>query len=185
MKAKNGKTYQICFFPEWEACEVIFTEWINELNRLGASPTGPVFPKQDDLLMPDLLGGEVRFMRTPKALCRAFSRASKAIGQSYSPHRARDTLAAQGSKICHTMRAHKAWSMNLGHEDIRTTEQYYGAPTDTERQAVIENLNAPQDAAADRGDLDLILDYNDHHVPRGTPEFERAQRLIEERRRNR
>jgi integrase/recombinase XerD len=45
---------------------------------------------------------------------------------SFNPHSFRKTLAQLGQKKCRTMEGMKAWSQNLGHEELMTTFASYG-----------------------------------------------------------
>lgn len=45
----------------------------------------------------------------------------------YSPHRVRDTIAELANDYCRTPEDFKAWSQNMGHEDVLTTFRSYGS----------------------------------------------------------
>ena len=45
----------------------------------------------------------------------------------FNPHSFRNTLARLGEQVCRTPEAFKAWSQNLGHEQVLTTFTSYGA----------------------------------------------------------
>ncbi|WP_245412146.1 hypothetical protein [Methylocella silvestris] len=62
------------------------------------------------------------------AIRRIFRRAFEAAGLPYSnPHLCRDTLTMMGERRCKTPEELKAWSQNLGHDDVLTTLTSYGA----------------------------------------------------------
>ncbi len=44
----------------------------------------------------------------------------------FNPHSFRKTLAQLGQKTCQTIEQMKAWSQNLGHEEVMTTFASYG-----------------------------------------------------------
>lgn len=44
----------------------------------------------------------------------------------YNPHSLRKTLTRMGEKMCRTPEEFKAWSQNLGHEQVATTFNSYG-----------------------------------------------------------
>jgi hypothetical protein len=52
----------------------------------------------------------------------------------FNPHSFRKTLAQFGERVCETPEAFKAWSQNLGHENVLTTFASYGQVA-TPRQA--------------------------------------------------
>lgn len=54
----------------------------------------------------------------------------------YTPDAFRKTLTKFGSDICQTPETFKAWSMNLGHENVATTLNSY-LPVTVERQMQI------------------------------------------------
>ncbi len=47
----------------------------------------------------------------------------------YNPHSFRDTLVRLGEIVCRTPEEFKAWSQNLGHEQVLTTFSSYGEGT--------------------------------------------------------
>ncbi len=56
-----------------------------------------------------------------------FKRAFAAAGLPYfNPHSFRKTLALLGGHICKSPEEYKAWSQNLGHENVLTTFSSYG-----------------------------------------------------------
>jgi integrase len=54
----------------------------------------------------------------------------------FNPHSFRKTLALLGGELCETPEQYKAWSQNLGHENVLTTFTSYGN-VDCRRQAEI------------------------------------------------
>ena len=45
----------------------------------------------------------------------------------FSPHRVRDTVAELAKDHCSTPEDYKAWSQNMGHDDVMTTFSSYGS----------------------------------------------------------
>jgi hypothetical protein len=43
----------------------------------------------------------------------------------YTPHAFRKTLTALGDELCRNQTEFKAWSMNLGHDNVATTINSY------------------------------------------------------------
>ncbi len=62
-------------------------------------------------------------------------------GAAVCPHSARHCLAALGDRLCRSKEEEKAWSLNLGHEKVATTEAHYGKMTDENRRAVMLELH--------------------------------------------
>jgi hypothetical protein len=51
----------------------------------------------------------------------------------YTPHSLRKTLALHGDQVCQNMEQRKAWSLNMGHENLATTVSAY-MPVSRQRQ---------------------------------------------------
>ena len=58
-----------------------------------------------------------------KVFCEAFERAGLPY---FHPHSLRKTLARLGEQVCQSPEDFKAWSQNLGHEQVLTTFLSYG-----------------------------------------------------------
>ena len=63
----------------------------------------------------------------------------------YSLHLFRNTLVDLGQKICRTPEQLKAWSQNLGHENVLTTFTSYGNIDPHRQGEVIGNLSGEND----------------------------------------
>jgi integrase len=60
---------------------------------------------------------------------------------SFNPHSFRKTLAQLGQKQCRTIEAMKAWSQNLGHEELMTTFASYGTLSRTQQADIMGALS--------------------------------------------
>ncbi|MEO1399367.1 MAG: integrase, partial [Pseudomonadota bacterium] len=59
---------------------------------------------------------------------KVFKEAFRAAGMPpFSPHRVRDTIAELAKEHCRTPEDYKAWSQNMGHENVLTTFRSYGS----------------------------------------------------------
>lgn len=129
-RAKNGKSFVVHWFPVPDDFAAAVTSYVNELDAFGLRPDDALFPLDADLKM--LLdngrssGTPFKARRSSKVATEAFAAHGNPAFFPYSPHSARDMLVALGSQLCTTSEQHKAWSQNLGHDDIVTTERYYG-----------------------------------------------------------
>lgn len=92
-------------------------------------------------------------------------RACTNAGFAYRPpHAIRHTLAVSGEEVCRTLLDEKAWSQNLGHSSMTTTELSYGTLTNEAVGGRIERLSkrAPVDdliallETADPGHIELV-----------------------------
>jgi hypothetical protein len=64
--------------------------------------------------------------------------------QSFNPHSLRSTLVQLGELLCRTPEDFKAWSQNLGHEEVLTTFRSYGAVGTRRQCEIIRNVANPQ-----------------------------------------
>lgn len=182
--AKNGKTYDAGPYAGFEPFLEVYLDWVRKLRDLGFSEEDAVFPSNIDLVQKrlplDASHATVPSMRSEHAIRRVFREASATVSKSYSPHSARRTITTCQIKICRTPAELRAVSQNLGHESLETTIKYYAKLSDTDRFQILEDMASHgQD---DRGDFELMLDYHEHRLTRGTPEFKRAECLVKQRR---
>jgi hypothetical protein len=61
----------------------------------------------------------------------------------FNPHSFRKTLVNLGEKICQTPEAFKAWSQNLGHEEVLTTFYSYGEVQINRQAEIFQQFNSP------------------------------------------
>jgi integrase len=62
----------------------------------------------------------------------------------FHPHSLRKTLARLGEEICRSPEDFKAWSQNLGHEQVLTTFLSYGSVAAERQGAIIRGLGSSQ-----------------------------------------
>jgi len=70
----------------------------------------------------------------------------------FNPHSFRNTLVTLGQTICHSPEEFKAWSQNLGHEDVLTTLYSYGAVQQNRQGEIFNQLKNPRES----GNLNTI-----------------------------
>lgn len=58
----------------------------------------------------------------------------------FNPHSFRKTLVTLGQQLCQTPEAFKAWSQNLGHDDVLTTLYSYGEVQQHRQGEIIQQL---------------------------------------------
>ena len=127
--AKNINTF---FFPLGDDLTEIVGEWIAELRKVHLfAPNDPVFPKtkvrqgQDKGFQAS--GIEALHWRDASPVRAIFRQAFELAGLAYfPPHSFRHTLGHLMQTACRTPEQIKAWSQNLGHENIATTLTSYG-----------------------------------------------------------
>jgi integrase len=77
-----------------------------------------------------------------------FKDAFAAAGLTYfNPHSFRKTLALLGGQICKSPEEYKAWSQNLGHENVLTTFSSYGDVPGHRQAEIIRTLGAAEQRA--------------------------------------
>ncbi len=148
---KFSKTMRTVFFPVGDDIRQIFLDYVDWLRLdLRWNGNDPLFPRTQ------LQVGEERHFRscglerchwaTPDPVREAFRKAFRAGNLAYySPHAIRRTLALLGQQRCRTPEELKAWSQNLGHEQVLTTMTSYGAVSLPRQTEIIRSLGAPQD----------------------------------------
>lgn len=150
VRTKFSKSYPTYFFPVGDDIRDIFLEWVDYLrNELLWNGDDPLFPTTQQEVGNAChfrtTGLTRRHWTTADPVRGAYRKAFAAAGLPYySPHSIRRTLALLGQRICHTPEALKAWSQNLGHEDVLTTFKSYGAVSYTRQAEIIGSLGTPK-----------------------------------------
>jgi integrase/recombinase XerD len=86
-----------------------------------------------------------------------FRDAFEAAGLPYfNPHSLRNTLVQLGERHCRTPEDFKAWSQNLGHEEVMTTFYSYGQVGMRRQGEIIHGLAEPR--RAERGNVEKIVE---------------------------
>ncbi len=138
VKTKFAKTFTTWFFPVDDVYLRTFRDWANCLR------TEQLFGREDALFPKPLMG-----LKDGSFACVGLSRetygnagkirevikgAFAAAGlPPFGPHSFRKTLGILANDHCRTPEQFKAWSLNLGHENIATTLSAY-CPVSTARQ---------------------------------------------------
>jgi len=66
----------------------------------------------------------------------------------FNPRSLRSSLVQLGETVCKTPEEFKAWSQNLGHEEVLTTFRSYGAVATRRQGEIIRELAKPQQTAS-------------------------------------
>lgn len=179
VRAKNGKSQETFWFPVGPVFEDIVTDWLKELEALGAHADDALFPPNDALVnrlrLTRHLDQPIVCWKTEGGISRAFSIACEAAGiQPYTPHSARHFLAAFGKEVCRTEEYREAWSKNLGHSKRQITVSHYAKMTPQEHRSAMLRLRLGDIETND--EKDLLLAFHEHRLVHGSPEFELAER---------
>lgn len=172
VRTKFSKTMLTSFFPVGEDIEAIVRDWLDCLRtECLFSDADPLFPATLRGLNENgefaAVGLSRDFWTTADPIRKAFKIAFAAAGLPYfNPHSFRSTLAQLGQRECDTPEQLKAWSQNLGHEDMLTTLTSYGK-LDGHRQREIMNAlaaatpgnGAPEEGKPTPEEVDRVLAY--------------------------
>jgi integrase/recombinase XerD len=156
VQTKFSKTFTTYFFPVEPEGWVrrIVEKWIDCLIAVKLwNLDHPLFPAARATIGQDRQFGvavlEPRHWSSSTPITVIFRRAFEGAGLSYfNPHSFRRTLALLGQQRCKTPEEFKAWSQNLGHEQVLTTFASYGEIAPSRQAEIIRALGAPNRAEA-------------------------------------
>jgi integrase len=154
VQTKFSKTFTTYFFPVGPEIVQIVADWVRFLKeeKLWGNDD-PLFPATKIAVGPSRqfepcgLRRECWSTASPiRAIFReAFERASLPY---FHPHSLRRTLVRLGESACKSPEEFKAWSQNLGHEQVMTTFMNYGTVASDRQGEIIRELANPQTAGA-------------------------------------
>ena len=166
VKTKNSKTITSYFFPVDDEIRQIVTAWIDELkNEHLFGLDDPLFPKTVIQLNKqhsfEASGIKKEAWATANPIRAIFKQAFTSAGLDYfNPHSFRNTLAALGEQICQTPEEFKAWSQNLGHNQVLTTFFSYGEVQPQKQSEIFQKLKKPKtgnEASSDEALVRVIM----------------------------
>ena len=153
MKTKFSKTFTTYFFPVGDDIREIVAEWIRFLReeKLWGNDD-PLFPATH--IAPgttcqfEIAGSERKHWSTATPIRAIFREAFERAGLPYfHPHSLRKTLARLGEQVCQSPEEFKAWSQNLGHEQVLTTFMSYGKVATERQREIIREIGIPKQSA--------------------------------------
>ena len=151
VRTKRGKTMLTDFFPVGGDVEAIVKDWIDYLKTEKLfGPNDPAFPPSERGLDPNGLFAVTGFRRThwknADPIRKAFKDGFEGAGLRYfHPHSVRRTLVVLGEKTCKTPEEFKAWSQNLGHDQVMTTFSSYGAVSANRQSEIFKSIQMAND----------------------------------------
>lgn len=158
VKTKFSKSFVTYFFPVGEGILEILTDWLNYLRHVKLwGNDDPVFPATAVAIGADrqfeAVGIGREHWKTAAPIRTIFREAFTNVGLPYfNPHSLRNTLVQLGQQRCQTPEEFKAWSQNLGHEEVLTTFRSYGAVGSRRQGEIIRGLTGsrgPDDDVAE------------------------------------
>jgi integrase len=179
VKTKNSKAILTFFFPVGALARQIVEEWIEFLvkDRLWGRDD-PLFPATLIEHSPERLfraaGLARKHWSNAGPIRSVLKEAFEALGlPAFNPHSFRHALAIMGESICKTPEDFKAWSQNLGHEQVLTTFASYGAVSAHRQADIIKGLANQQGQPAALQDLvaqfaELVRAQQTSNEPFGT-----------------
>ena len=146
VRTKNRKSFYTWFFPVGGRAEAIVGDWVLFLkSECFYGPDDPLFPQT--MLGLDAngcfaaTGLKREYWKNADAIRRVFKRAFAEAGLPYfNPHSIRKTLVRLGEQVCKSPEEFKAWSQNLGHEQVLTTFNSYGNVASHRQAEILVNL---------------------------------------------
>ena len=150
VKTKFSKTFTTYFFPVGEGIRGIVADWVRFLReeKLWGNDD-PLFPATRIVVGQthqfEAAGLEKAHWSSAqpirKVFCEAFERAALPY---FHPHSIRKTLARLGEEVCNSPEEFKAWSQNLGHEQVLTTFLSYGSVATDRQGEIIRGIGMPK-----------------------------------------
>lgn len=155
VKTKFRKTFATYFFPVGDDIRQIVTDWVHYLRIEKLWGLGdPLFPRTRVAVGAghyfEAVGLDRNGWSNATPIRAVFKDAFTGAGLPYfNPHSFRKTLAQFGERVCETPEAFKAWSQNLGHENVLTTFASYGQVATPRQAELIRELGKPKSEAVD------------------------------------
>ena len=148
VRTKFSKSFPTYFFPVGDEIETVVADWVKFLTTeklFGFDD--PLFPAtrvtvgEDGLFKSD--GLDRRPWSNAGPIRAIFKEAFERAGLRYfNPHSFRKTLVQLGQKICGgSIEAMKAWSQNLGHEELMTTFAAYGTLSRSQQAELMASMS--------------------------------------------
>jgi len=166
VKTKYRKTFHTYFFPVGEEITRIIKDWVIYLREVKLwGNEDPLFPSTQLASGRskgfEVIGLERAHWSNTTPIRKIFRAAFINAGLPYfNPHSFRNTLAQLGEILCRTPEQFKAWSQNLGHEQVLTTFVSYGEVACGRQREIISNLAKVQNSVKCQADeiADAILE---------------------------
>lgn len=164
VKTKFAKTQTTYFFPVGTDIRELFEAYVSHLRtNLLWGEDDPLFPSTrqalDEQRSLKPVGLSKEHWKTSHPVRQIFKRTFEAAGVPYhTPHSLRRTLARLGERVCRTPEELKAWSQNLGHDELMTTFGYGAVPLQQQAD-ILARLKAdpPADETSDLRQFEEML----------------------------
>jgi integrase len=148
VRTKASKSFPTFFFPVGGDVRPVVADWVAYLRTKKLFGfDDPLFPASFVVVGPEgqfqTDGVSRRHWSNAGPIRRIFKGAFERAGLPYfNPHSFRKTLAQLGQKTCRDIETMKAWSQNLGHEDLMTTLTSYGTLSRGQQAALMGSFSS-------------------------------------------
>lgn len=145
---KFSKSFVTTFFPVGDDIRTVVADWVGYLRTEKLwGLDDPLFPATKVAVGDNLRFGAVgldrRHWSNAGRIRTIFKKAFAAAGLKYfNPHSFRKTLALLAGQECKTPEQYKAWSQNLGHENVLTTFCSYGQVNSQRQCEIMRSFDA-------------------------------------------
>ena len=162
VKSKRRKTFYSAYFPVGPEPVAIVADYVAMLKQdLGFGPDDPLFPATrmgHDSSRAYVAKGLTRENWTTAEPIRRILRKAFAAAKlrSFNPHSLRDTLVRHMDMLNLTREEEKAYSLNFGHEHVRTTRESYGIMPAHHQQAVMRRIAGPRAAVGPEAEIAAV-----------------------------
>lgn len=162
VNTKFSKTFTTFFFPVGAEVRGIVADWVTYLRETKLwGNDDPLFPATEMVVGEghhfEVAGLAHRHWSSAAPIRAIFRDAFQAAGLPYfNPHSLRNTLVQLGEVSCRTPEDFKAWSQNLGHEEVLTTFYSYGQVGMRRQGEIIRGLVEPR--RAERPDTEAVAE---------------------------
>lgn len=141
IRTKFSKVMMTTWFPVGEDIEAIVRSWITERWNAGVDDSAPLFPSLRHPIKHKAWADTETFWKTAGPVRWLIRQATQAAGTPYfRPHAIRSTLTHVSYKYARSLEEQKAWSQNLGHEDLGTTLSHYGTIAEARQHEIVRNM---------------------------------------------
>lgn len=163
VKTKFGKTFTTFFFPVGDEIREIVEAWVRYLREEKLWGTDdPLFPATRIAVGAnhqfEAVGVQCAHWSTAARIRTIFREAfARADLPYFNPHSFRHTLVRLGEEMCKSPEEFKAWSQNLGHEQVLTTFLSYGSVASSRQRAIVRALCVSPALATENADVAAIV----------------------------
>ena len=169
VKTKYSKKIVTFFLPVGDLFKNIFIEWVHFLkNTKHFDYDSPLFPStklslNDNSQFFSRHELDSISWQSTTSIRTIIKEAFESAGLDYyNPHSFRNTIVQLAYKYCKTIEASKAWSQNLGHNNLMTTFTSYGSIDEFKQGEIIKRLGKnDDDKPVTMKDLEFLLASKD------------------------